>query len=99
MSNQKHNERGQFVAKSDQERQVRSIRATDTVWDTFGKMADKASITRADLLEQWVTHGGAIQASAAVAVLEEALTLKANTGGAIKAKIRTALEMLPATLD
>lgn len=91
---------GKFAPKSDAERKVRSIRATDHVWDDFGFEADKRRITRADLLEMWVSSPPATSPSSCVdleqmiAILEQALTLKANAGGAIKAQVRKALELL-----
>ncbi len=93
---------GKFTLKSDSERKVRSIRATDRTWDDFGFEADKRRITRADLLEQWVKGESLvhtqiatpIELGLAMAVLTEALDLKANAGGAIKAKIREALALL-----
>lgn len=95
-------DQGKFALKSESERKVRSIRVTDRTWDDFGFEADKRRITRADLLEQWVrgeslTHtqiATPIELGLAVAILTDALDLKANAGGAIKAKIREALEML-----
>lgn len=91
-------ENGRFAAKSDADRKVRSIRATDRVWDDFGFLADQRRITRADLLEEWAKQSGpttaASQSAIAIALLKEALNLKANSGGAIKAKIRQALEYL-----
>ena len=90
--------KGQFVPKSDAERQVRSIRATERTWNDFGFLADERRITRADLLELWVRDSGptagAAQSAIAIALLKEALNLKANSGGAIKAKIKQALEYL-----
>lgn len=90
--------KGQFVPKSDSERQVRSIRATERTWNDFGFLADERRITRADLLERWVGDSGptsgAAQSAIAIALLKEALNLKANSGGAIKAKIKQALEYL-----
>lgn len=97
---------GKFTRKSDSERKVRSIRATDHVWDDFGFEADKRRITRADLLEQWVKDAPVapvapvapaitpMELAIAMAILNDALDLKANAGGAIKAKIREALEVL-----
>lgn len=93
---------GKFAPKSDAERKVRSIRATDHIWDDFGFEADKRRITRADLLERWVKGQGLVQSegitrielAVAVSILTEALDLKANAGGAIKARIREALEVL-----
>jgi predicted DNA-binding ribbon-helix-helix protein len=56
MTQQGRNEDGQFLSKSDENRQVRSIRLTDITWDTLGNSADKRSITRADLIEEWVNN-------------------------------------------
>lgn len=100
---------GKFALKSDAERKVRSIRTTDRIWDDFGFLADTQRMTRADLLEKWVDDAqepGAvlpkldsgeptpIQLAIAIEQLTQALTLKANSGGAIKAKIRAALAEL-----
>lgn len=100
MRKQLHTPEGKFKAKSPAGRKVRSIRTTDRVWDDFGFLADQRKITRADLLEQWV-QGAApaprqttVEEAIAVTHLKHALTLKANAGGAIKAQIRKALEML-----
>lgn len=94
-------EQGKFAPKSTAERKVRSIRATDHTWDDFGFEADKRRITRADLLEMWASEPPAPPNSTSAAdleqvisVLEQALTKKANAGGAIKAEIRKALELL-----
>lgn len=98
---------GKFILKSETERHVRSIRATDRVWDDFGFLADSRRITRADLLEQWVSSGeppaapeppasdlGPVELAIALDHLRKALELKANAGGAIKAEIREALKIL-----
>ena len=87
--------KGQFTNKSDSNRKVRSIRVTDEVWDEFGEMAVKQGITRADLLEEIVDSNSVILGSKEVKkMLEEALKLKANAGGAIKKKIRDVLQVL-----
>jgi hypothetical protein len=100
---------GQFALKSDAARLVRSIRATDWVWNEFGFLAGSQGISRADLLEKWVKSGGMrpaprteeipfdlgpIQLAIAVETLRQALTMKANAGGAIKKQIRVALAEL-----
>ena len=100
---------GRFAPKSDSERKVRSLRTTDWIWDEFGYLADSQQITRADLLERWVKAGGLspapkvelvtngptpVEIAIAIHTLAEALTLKANAGGAIKAKIKEALAVL-----
>ena len=92
---QQRNQRGQFTNKSDSERRIRSIRVTDQVWEKFGKMAIQQGITRADLLEEIIDNSRVIHGDRRVVeILEEALKLKANAGGAIKKKIRDVLKIL-----
>ena len=88
---QGRNKKGQFGRKSESDRKVRSIRATDEAWEKFGEMAAQRSITRADLLEQ-MTNNQVLPDSDQLRILEDALKLKANAGGAIKKKIRKFLE-------
>lgn len=57
MNNQSRNESGKFAAKSNENRQVRSIRLTDSAWDKLGQLALERGITRADLLEEWMIDG------------------------------------------
>lgn len=96
---------GRFAAKSDEERRVRSVRATDETWDKFGEMAESKGMTRADLLEAIAEEGEDSDEDSESALdsdtldevaelLREALTLKPNAGGAIKVKIREALELM-----
>ena len=54
---QERGERGRFAAKSDNPREVRSLRLTDTTWEKLGKAADSRRITRADLIEQLAESG------------------------------------------
>ena len=93
---QGRNKKGQFDSKSDSKRKVRTIRVTDKVWNEFGEMAVQRGITRADLLEQIVVSDCVILGNndEVVKVLNEALKLKANAGGAIKNKIRDVLDIL-----
>ena len=93
---QRRNRKGQFDKKSDSKREVKTIRVTDEVWNKFGEMASQQSITRADLLEQIVVSNCVLLGDndEVVGVLNEALKLKANAGGAIKKKIRDALDIL-----
>ena len=87
--------RGQFTNKSDSDRRVRSIRVTDDVWEKFGEMAAERCITRADLLEEVVKLGSlSLNTSLVINILQEALKLKPNAGGAIKRKIREVLLIL-----
>ena len=48
---------GKFVAKSDEHREVRSLRLTKKVWDALGSAAEMQSVTRADLIEQLTEQG------------------------------------------
>ncbi len=50
----KRNTEGKFVKKSDERREVRSLRLTGTVWEALGKAAEERCITRADLIEYLV---------------------------------------------
>jgi len=57
MMKQKRGEQGQFASKSDDYRQVKSLRLTEKTWKALGSVADSQSITRADLIEQAVNTG------------------------------------------
>lgn len=48
---------GKFASKSETSRKVRSIRLTDSTWELLGKLSEERGITRADLLEEWVSKG------------------------------------------
>lgn len=61
MSTQSRGERGRFAPKSDENREVHSLRLTDTTWEKLGELAASRSITRSDLLEEWVQTGGVEQ--------------------------------------
>lgn len=54
---QDRTESGQFAPKSDEYRQVRSIRLTDKTWEKMGHAAEAQRITRADLIEQMTEDG------------------------------------------
>lgn len=53
--------KGTFTNKSSSDRQVKSIRATEEVWDKFGEQANELGITRADYLEQIALNKGVIR--------------------------------------
>lgn len=92
---QSRSSKGRFENKSEVKRKVRSIRATDDVWEKLGEIAKKQSITRADLLEKIVNNNRVLHDNNEnLKLLEEALNLKANAGGAIKNKIRKYLKKL-----
>ena len=86
---------GRFIHKSDDYRRVRSIRVTDEIWEKFGEAALERGITRADLLEEIVKKDDLpFNSHSAINLLQEALKLKANAGGAIKRKIKEVLLIL-----
>ena len=86
---------GRFINKSDDYRYVRSMRVTDKIWEKFGEMALERGITRADLLEEIVKNDDlSVNSDRVINLLQEALKLKANAGGAIKKKIREVLLIL-----
>jgi hypothetical protein len=48
---------GKFVQKSQEPRSVKSIRVTDSAWETLGHIADQQCITRGDLIEYFaISH-------------------------------------------
>jgi len=59
MSAQSRSQHGRFASKSDEPREVRSIRLTDSTWQKLGEVADLRRITRADLIEE-LAHSGAL---------------------------------------
>ena len=88
--------KGRFSNKSDLKREVRSLRATDEVWEKLGIMADSLGITRADLIEEFVITNRVICGEVkedGIEILREALRLRANAGGTIKKKIREYLNL------
>lgn len=48
---------GRFKAKSAEDRKVRSIRATDSAWESLGDLAEAQNMSRADLVEQLIEEG------------------------------------------
>lgn len=101
------NHNGQFTRKGEALREVRTIRATQETWDWLGDIAYGENCSRADALENLVENyfanlpEGEVEGEdtlgnleQATALLEEALDLKANAGGAIKERIRKALALL-----
>ena len=53
----KRDDLGQFAQKSEEPREVRSIRLTDSTWKVLGQAAETQGITRADLLEKMAENG------------------------------------------
>lgn len=101
---QQKNDLGQFTSKSEDERKVRSIRATDATWMRFGDAAEERGITRADLLELMVEdnrfdqlveeENQGVDIKAVLDILEEAISYKGNAGNQIKDKVREAIALI-----
>lgn len=53
----KRSETGKFIAQSEERREVRSLRLTDSTWKALGDTADRQGVTRADLIEKLVGEG------------------------------------------
>jgi predicted DNA-binding ribbon-helix-helix protein len=101
---------GKFQNKSDQPREVRSIRATDQTWIKLGDCAESRSITRADLLEELADKLNnesagqskiltAIELAIITTTLQECLNLKGNATSKIKTKLNSILNMLVENAD
>lgn len=54
---QPRGERGTFIPKNDEVRQVRSVRLTDHAFEVWGQTADDRGVSRADLLELMTRDG------------------------------------------
>ena len=46
------NQKGRFVQKSEEPRQIRSIIVTDSTWKEIGRIAELNKLTRADIIEK-----------------------------------------------
>jgi len=105
MAEQGRTEGGKFALKSNEHRQVRSIRLTDSTWEALGVIATQRGITRADLLEELV-KAGVISSTQPTAtsghtapeieqLIEQVLADPAVTrGGKDKGAVRRGLEAL-----
>lgn len=100
---------GKFAPKGNENRTVRSIRATDSTWNALEDKASEQDMSKADYLEalvsgeiDWESEDSEkdelaefdFDVEEVAEVLREALTLKANAGGKIKTEIKRALEMM-----
>lgn len=47
---------GRYECKSKTPRKTKTIRTTDENWEEFGNLAESRDMTRADLLEVWVSN-------------------------------------------
>ena len=80
-------ESGRFTFKSNEPRQVRSIRLTDRTWELLGELAQSRSITRADLIENLVETG---------VIGEDSLTLVQIARRQIMAELSAAMNAIEA---
>lgn len=48
-------EHGLFTQIGDEQRKVRSLRLTDSTWDTLGQIAEENEASRADLIEEFAS--------------------------------------------
>lgn len=103
MGKQGRGETGKFASKSNEPREVRSIRLTDTSWEKLGNVADSRCITRADLIEHIVESGALDQPQPTSATnlqqVEEAAAQILNDpivtrNGKDRGSVRRALEAL-----
>lgn len=101
MSSQGRSQHGRFAPKSDENREVRSLRLTNATWQRLGEIAVSRGITRADLIEEWIqtsaleqpTSGTSLQQvdEAIAHILEDPVVTR---HGKDKGSVRRALEAL-----
>lgn len=97
MNQQERDEQGKFLNKSDEFRHVRSIRVTDKAWEKLGEIANNRSITRADLIEEWLENDEIfkIDKVQVEAVMEEILQdQKVTRKGKDRSAVRRGFEAL-----
>ena len=98
MAKQKRSVAGKFTSKSDESREVRSLRCTDATWQKLGELAELQGITRADLIEQWTALGKSASSSD-LDQIDEGITHVLNDptvtrNGKDRGSVRRALEAL-----
>ena len=101
---QERSEGGKFAPKSDQPREVRSIRLTDKTWAALGSIAEQRRITRADLLEEFVEQGELssqttlsrdfVEACVAKVLADSQVTRNGKDKGAVKRALEALLKRL-----
>ena len=99
MAKQKRSVAGKFTSKSDEHREVRSLRCTDATWQRLGEVAESQGITRADLIEQWTTALGESASNSDLDQIDEAIAHVLNDptatrNGKDRGSVRRALEAL-----
>lgn len=85
-------QKGKFAPKGDENRAVRSIRATDATWKGLQAIANDRRVSTADVLE-WMVQEWQVDHQV-MEMLTNALSLPANKGGAIKTEIKAAIALL-----
>lgn len=104
---QSRSKAGKFAPKSDELREVRSIRLTNTTWEKLGAAAELKEMTRADLIEQLAEDGLLDQQSSSkhisVQGIKEAITQilddqvvtrKGKDRGSVKRALEALIERL-----
>lgn len=99
MAKQERSKAGQFAAKSDESREVRSLRCTDATWQKLGELAEAQGITRADLIERWATALEQLSNAASLDQVDEGITHILNDptmtrNGKDRGSVRRALKTL-----
>ena len=99
MAKQKRSVAGKFASKSDESREVHSLRCTNTTWQKLGELAESQGITRADLIEQWTTALGKSASNSGLNQVDEGITHVLNDptvtrNGKDRGSVRRALEAL-----
>lgn len=100
---------GKFAPKGNENRTVRSIRATDRTWNALEDKASEQDMTKADYLEalvsgeiEWESEDSEkeevsefdFDVEEVAEILKEALLLRPNAGGKIKTEIKKVLEII-----
>jgi hypothetical protein len=96
---QARSQQGQFAAKSDESREVRSLRCTDATWQKLGELAESQGITRADLIERWVAAPAPLSSATILEQVDEGITRvlsdpTVTRNGKDRGSVRRALEAL-----
>jgi hypothetical protein len=112
MPDQEKDDKGHFMRKSDSDRKIRSIRATDDTWNLLGNKAEENDMTRADFLEalatgqiEWEESEKEVESdlnfdvNEVAEILKDALKFKGNATKKIKAEIEKVLELMGIELD
>lgn len=103
---QQRDEFGQFKAKAEVPREVRSIRLTNQAWENLGRVAKREEITKADLLEKLFSSDKEVENQKVIdkekikilitEILEDPIvTRNGKDKGAVKRGLEALLKKLP----